>query len=540
MHACAEELDAGDLQGHECRRSMAQHEDQDELARLRAENAGLKVLVESEERIRLALAAGRIGTWQYLPASGVVTFSPRIEEIFGLPIGSFKGTLEAYGECIHPDDRANMSATLQRVLMPNAAVDSFHAVHRSAGAEVRWVECYGRVWRDAQARVMRMAGTVVDVTDQRRLEAQLARGQRLEAIGRLAGGIAHDFNNVLTAIVGSADLCLLAPHQLREHVALIHESAARAARLVEQLLTFSKRQEAERKVLDLGQVVLDLDGLLRRLAGERVRLTFAVSPDVHRVHADQGQLEQVLMNLVANARDALPRGGHIQVKLDACVEGAEEFACLVVEDDGVGMSQAVIDQAFDPFFTTKETGTGLGLATCYGIVGKLGGSIGIESSEGKGTRIRVLIPRSRAELSDAGIEVEAVSKRGSETILLVDDDAMVRTVARDLLVSSGYLVLAADGAEQALQTARAHDGTLDLLLTDVAMPKMSGVALAVAMQKLRPNTAVLLMSGYSGDAFERDETEAARALPFLSKPFTLKELLARVREVLDARAGAHA
>jgi len=286
----------------------------------------------------------------------------------------------------------------------------------------------------------------------------------------------------------------------------------------------------------LGCVVRDLEGLLRRLAGERVDLTFDVSREVQRIHADQGQLEQVLMNLVANARDALPRGGQIRVTLESMAQSGGEVVSLYVQDNGIGMSREVVEHAFDPFFTTKESGTGLGLATCYGIIEQLGGTITLDSAEGKGTKVHVTLPRSHGELSLGHSVAEAASKQGSETILLVDDDPMVRGVARELLESSGYLVLCAESAEQALAKAGAHDRGIDLLLTDVAMPQMSGIELSTAAGRQRPTLRVLLMSGYSGDAFAGDEAEVARTLPFLAKPFTRKDLLARVREVLDGKS----
>ncbi len=488
----------------------------------------------SEERTRVALEAAHMGTWQYEPASGVVSMCVRAQEMFGLAPGAFGQTLDAYAECIHPDDRGSMNATLMRVLAADGAVDSFHAVHRTTRRpEERWIECYGRVWRNTQGVVVRMAGTAIDVTDQRRLEEHLVRGQRLEAVGRLAGGIAHDFNNVLTAIVGSADLCLLAPKQLHEHVGLIQESAARAARLVQQLLMFSKRQTVEPKVLDLSRVVMGLEALLRRLAGERIELAFVIAAEGHRVRADQGQLEQVLMNLVVNARDALPRGGRIQIGIVGAKKSGREVVSLSVRDDGIGMAREVVERAFDPFFTTKDSGTGLGLATCYDIVEQLGGTISIDSDESKGTLVCVELPRSHAPLSLAGSVAKKALKKGSETILLVDDDALVRSVARDLLASSGYHVLCAEDGKQALDKARAYERPIDLLLTDIAMPKMSGVELAQLIARSRPGTAVLLTSGYGGDALDREEGEAARARPFLAKPFTQHELLARVREVLD-------
>ncbi len=401
-----------------------------------------------------------------------------------------------------------------------------------------------------------------DVSDQRRaeqaqarLEAQLRQAQKMEAIGGLAGGVAHDFNNILTAVLGYADLMLDSLKEgdpLRHEVTEIVKAAERGARLTQQLLAFSRRQVLEPRVIDLNEVVEGISSMLRRLIGENVELATVLAREPVRTFADPGKVEQVLMNLVVNARDAMRGGGRVTVRTD-CVDLSEEFclmhagsrpgpqASLCVEDTGTGMDSATLARIFEPFFTTKEKGkgTGLGLATVYGIVKQTGGAIVVESERGKGTTFRIFLPRAAAAAPQAEPAEERPSGRGAargrETVLLVEDEEVVRTLVSDVLRLHGYDVLVAQTGEAALEAAEARGAPLDLLVTDLVLPGFGGVELANRLRERFPALVVLFVSGYA----ERDAESRGVALPgaaFLQKPFSPGVLTRRVRDLLDARA----
>ncbi len=391
-----------------------------------------------------------------------------------------------------------------------------------------------------------------DVTEHRQLEMQLRQSQKMEAVGQLAGGIAHDFNNLLTAILGYADLLATDAGKespLSESIGEIRKAGERAASLTRQLLAFSRRQVLEPKVLDLNELVENLQRMLRRLIGEDIELVTALDPDVGRVRADAGQTEQVVMNLAINARDAMPKGGTLtietkDVQLDEAyarehlvVGPAGSYVMLAVSDTGVGMSAETKSHIFEPFFTTKGKGkgTGLGLATVYGIVKQSGGYIWVYSEPGRGTTFKIYLPRVEGAARAAG--TRRPSKRptaGSETVLLVEDEQSVRSLARRILQSNGYTVIEASGPEQALEATRHHEGPIHLLLTDVVMPEMSGPELASRLAKRQPDLKVLFMSGYTDDAIVRQGL-VAEGGHFLQKPFAPEGLALKVREVLDRK-----
>jgi signal transduction histidine kinase/CheY-like chemotaxis protein len=384
-------------------------------------------------------------------------------------------------------------------------------------------------------------------------QAQLTQAQKMEAIGRLAGGVAHDFNNLLTVISGRSVLTLqqlAADHPLRKNIELVLTTAERAAALTRQLLAFSRKQILEPKVLDLNAVVTGLMPLLRRLIGEDIELVAVPGPDLGRVKADPSQLEQVLLNLAVNARDAMPLGGTLTIEtantaLDATdtrhhpdvIPG--DVVMLAVRDTGQGMDAATQARIFDPFFTTKEPGkgTGLGLATVYGIVKQSGGSIAVDSAPGQGAIFRIYLPRV-AEVVDRPVTPVATSApaRGSETLLLVEDDDEVRALARETLESGGYVVLPAASGAEALRLVGDGAPPIDLLVTDVVLPQLlSGRALAERLTADRAVRRVLYMSGYTDDAILRHGVLEDGAA-FLQKPFTPDALLRKVREVLDQAA----
>jgi two-component system, cell cycle sensor histidine kinase and response regulator CckA len=387
-----------------------------------------------------------------------------------------------------------------------------------------------------------------DVTERQRLEEQLRQSQKMDAVGRLAGGVAHDFNNVLSVILSYGDLLLddLEPgDRLRDDVEEIRKAGKRAAELTRQLLMFSRQQVFEAKVIDLNDVLSTMDKFLRRILGADVDLVSIPVQPLGRVRADRSNLEQVVMNLVVNARDAMPRGGKLTMET-ANVVLDEEYArghlganagphvMLAVSDTGVGMDKSIQGRIFEPFFTTKEKGkgTGLGLSTVFGIVQQAGGSIWVYSEPGKGTTFKVYLPRVDAAIDTVRPVQPVTTLRGTETVLLVEDDDQVRAVARSILRATGYQVIDARSPEEAIVQSEKHKGTIHLLLTDVVMPQMGGPELAKRLARTRPDMKVLCTSGYTDDSIVRHGVLDAR-FAYLQKPITPESLTTKVREVLD-------
>jgi PAS domain S-box-containing protein len=404
-----------------------------------------------------------------------------------------------------------------------------------------------RAARDVAGRVEYYETFVRDLTEQRRLQEQLVQSQKMEAVGRLAGGIAHDFNNLLTVITSYSDLLLedLAPTDpKREDVEQVRHAADGAAALTRQLLAFSRQQVLAPRVVNLSAVVQGVEKMLRRVIGEDVDLVTSLDPDVGSVKADVGQLEQVLMNLAVNARDAMPAGGQVMLETanieydpdyarDEAAGPARRFVMLAVSDTGIGMDEATKARIFEPFFTTKGPGkgTGLGLATVYGIVQQSGGYIWVYSELGRGTTFKIYLPEVDAPPEAAAVAASELP-RGTETVLLVEDSEAVRAVARQVLERQGYTVLEAPRGDVALALAAAHDGPIHLLLTDVVMPGLSGRQVADQLTELRPDMQVLYASGYTDDAVVRHGVLEA-GIAYLQKPFTTATLTRKVRETLD-------
>jgi signal transduction histidine kinase/ActR/RegA family two-component response regulator len=387
------------------------------------------------------------------------------------------------------------------------------------------------------------------------MRQQLMQAQKMEAVGRLAGGVAHDFNNILTAVIGYCDFAL---DQLREEDPLyrdigeVKKAGVRASGLTRQLLAFSRKQVLEPRPVDLNEVATGLEKMLRRLIGEDIDLKLALAPALGTVMADPGQVEQVLLNLVVNARDAMPKGGKVTIEtenalLDEAYADAHPdvrpgpYAAIAVSDTGCGMAREVLAHLFEPFFTTKETGkgTGLGLSTAYGIVKQSGGHISVYSEPGKGSTFRVFLPRTDRETVTEKKDPSPVALRGTETVLVVEDDEVIRTIASRMLRAHGYTVLTAPDGDSALTVCGRSDAPVDLLLTDVVMPRMGGRDLADRLAALHPALRVLYMSGYTAGAIaDHGVLEAGVAL--LQKPFAAEPLLRKVRQVLDgvtARGG---
>jgi PAS domain S-box-containing protein len=465
-------------------------------------------------------------------------------------------------DLVHPDDRARAQALFVSVLAPGVAVarDAIRVRHKSG------------TWRDLEiaavnhlddAIVEAVVVTYHDVTDRKRAEASLReleeqhrQAQKMEAIGRLASGVAHDFNNLLTAILGSAELLLEelpADHPGRVEAKETREAALRAADLTRQLLAFSRQQVLAPQVLDLNDVVTNVEKMLRRLIGEDVELRTAQAPDIGAVRADPGQLEQVLINLAVNARDAMPRGGRLTIETanadldDGYAAGVApgRYVMFAVSDTGTGMDPETQTRLFEPFFTTKEKGkgTGLGLATVYGIVKQSGGYVSVYSEPGHGTSLKVYLPRVDAPIEPISSPYQpSGSLRGSETILVVEDQEEVRKLTCRIVEARGYRVLvAANGADalrvsqelEALRVAGQAAGRIDLLLTDVIMPGMSGREVALLLGPAHPNMKVLFVSGYTDESIVHQGI-LEPGIAFLQKPFTVEALARKVREVLDA------
>jgi hypothetical protein len=382
---------------------------------------------------------------------------------------------------------------------------------------------------------------LVDITDRLRLEEQLRQAQKMEAVGMLAGGVAHDFNNLLTIIAGYSQLVLnnLEPLDAnRQSVEQIIKAGERAAALTHQLLAFSRRQVMQPKVLDLNKLVTSLSTMLRRLIGEDIDLRLELSSDLGRVNADPGQIEQVLMNLAVNARDAMPNGGILtletaNVHLDESEAG--RHILLAVSDNGAGMDQATQARLFEPFFTTKGPGkgTGLGLSTVFGIVKQSGGSVRVYSEPGRGTCVKVYLPRIDQPVALEAKDGAKAPRTGHETLLLVEDDDMVRNLVRETLERAGYRLKDTADPTEARRIADSFQGKIDLLITDVILPKVSGTELASQLNRLRPGMKVLYMSGYNDKAIVNSGL-LQKEVAFLQKPFTPAALIEKVREVLES------
>jgi len=397
---------------------------------------------------------------------------------------------------------------------------------------------------------VRTWGISRDVTARMQLEEQLRNAQQLEAIGRLAGGVAHDFNNILSIIMGHGELLLATAgddERARNGLEQIRRAADRAASLTQQLLAFSRKQVLQPKVLDLNEAVAEVQKMLSRVIGEDIQLVASLHPSLVPVKADPGQVEQVLMNLAINARDAMPHGGKLMMETSNVDVGLElardlelvhgEYVMLKVTDSGHGMDAETVLHIFEPFFTTKPMGkgTGLGLSTVYGIVKQSGGSIQVESEAGRGTTFRIYLPVADGAMSkrQESIVGEKIAG-GTETILLAEDEPDLRELARIFLEGYGYKVLEAESAERAIQTASVFPGRIDLLLTDVIMPGLSGSQLAESILKQRPQTKIVYMTGYTDDMVVQHKV-LEPGVKLLQKPFGKAELALKVRSTLDGK-----
>ena len=512
--------------------------------------AAEQALSAAEDRMRFAMEASRVGVWEVEFATGVARWSETLEALHGMAPGTFGGTFPAFLEQIHPDDRAAIGEEIERATRQHTDANIEYRSTWPDGT-VHWLSGVGRTFYDSAGTPLRAAGIGLDVTERRSLEEQYRQSQKMDAIGQLAGGVAHDFNNLLTAIHGygsmvADDLGPDSPHQA--DLAEILRAADRAASLTRQLLAFSRRQILAPGALNLSDSLRAMQPMLTRLIGEHIDIAVRAPDDIGRVIADAGQIEQVILNLAINARDAMPDGGTLLLELVNVVvtESYQQhhielnpgaYVMLAVSDSGVGMDADTLTHVFEPFYTTKalSKGTGLGLSTVYGIVNQSGGSVLVYSEPGHGTTFKVYLPRVETEPEVTAIAESTETRRRSETVLVTEDDEALRTLVRRILETRGYRVLVAATPHEALRIANSDTSDIHLLLTDVVLPEMGGRSLAELLVANHPGLRVLYMSGYTDDAIvHRGVLE--RDTQFIQKPFGHEALLRKVQETLDKPA----
>ena len=509
------------------------------LEALRLAEAKYRSLVEQMPAVTYVTSLDGSESTQYL--------IPRIEEMLGFTAAEWMQDAGLWMRCLHPEDREGVVAEYRRHLA-NAEPFSMEYRYLARDGRVVWVRDEAVVVRDADGKPLFLQGIMLDISQHKRLQEQLMHAQRIETVGTLAGGVAHDFNNLLTAIIGHATFALddmTDPKVLREDIEEVLKAAERAQNLTSQLLAFSRRQILATKVTSLNDLVLDMDKMLRRLIGERIELVTIPAPDLGMVKVDRGQIEQVLVNLVVNARDAIPDVGTVTIEtanamLDESYLSKDAEVCpgpyvmLAVSDTGMGMSEEVKAHLFEPFYTTKEVGkgTGLGLATVYGIVKQHQGHIWVYSELGKGSTFKVYLPLVQEAASGADVGGVAPAEGGAgQVVLVVEDEPAVRSVAGRILHRLGYTVLQAGNGEEALRLAEENAGAIHLLITDVVMPRMSGKELADRLKTGQPTMKVLFVSGYTDNDIHHHGV-LDEDVDFLQKPFTEAALACKVREVL--------
>ncbi|MBN1807922.1 MAG: response regulator [Planctomycetes bacterium] len=511
-----------------------------------AREAAEKALTGVRNEYRLLVESTMDITYAVDGRGKVVYVSPQVER-YGYGQESMVG--RDMLEFVHEDDHRRFMNNLAKAVEAGKMVPNEYRM-RTAGGEYRWCENAGTVILDVEGRLTGIRGSLRDITVRKGLEEQLIHSQRMEAVGRLAGGIAHDFNNLVTTILGHVELLEAKAEdkpECKAHLGQIRKAGLLAAEVTRKLLIFSRKEIARPAVLDLCEQVRDTADIMERVIGEDISLRLEMEPGVSRVTCDQRQLRQVLMNLMVNAKDAMPEGGEVIMGVSGRMVGEGEFkdeqrlkpgryAVLEVRDTGTGMDAETKRHIFEPFFTTKDVGkgTGLGLSTIYGIVMQNRGRIEVESEPGRGTTFRIYLPAAEGaeeEKAEDRAEERGAAAGGMKTILLVEDEAMVRELTRDILSEAGYEVTTARNGLEGLELTKGRKEPFDLVVTDVMMPQMNAMEMSERILEASPGTKILYMSGYSDDvSFRREITE--RGSPFLPKPFEPTALLKTVAELL--------
>ena len=501
----------------------------------------------SESRLSETQRIAKLGSWVWNITEDTLWWSDETYAVFGRTPQEFSPTHEASLAAVHPDDTEHVGEALDAALHQGESFDIYYRILHPDGSE-RVVQSRGSVTRDEAGDPVRMVGHVQDMTEQRLLEEQLRQSQKIEAVGQLAGGVAHDFNNLLTGIIGYTQLVqrkIGAESPQAADLGRVLQLSNRAASLTRQLLAFSRRQTLESKVFNLNALLQDSNKVLTRLIGEHIEVEFHPGPDAGNVRGDPSQIEQVVFNLMINARDAMPEGGKLTLETADVMLDEEycdrhvavapgRYVMLAVTDAGCGMDAETLEQIFEPFFTTKERGegTGLGLAVVYGIVKQHGGSIWVYSEPGRGTTVKVYLARVEEEAEEISYDEEPVAAlTGSETILVVEDEETVRVITKRALEEQGYRVYTAATPGEAEALYSKHEEEIDLLLTDVVLPEMDGPSLFARMSEQTGSLKVLYMSGYAEAAILRNKLVAGE-VNFIQKPFAQIELARKVREAL--------
>ena len=512
-----------------------------------AQRQAERALADARQERDLALEASGMGQWRWNVERDEVLLDEVSKRIFGWPADARGLTYATFLEAIHPDDREMVGLHTDRVLVTGRFLDLGCRIVQPEG-KVRFILLKGKVRIGAHGRPCELFGGLLDVTESKELETSQRRIQKLEAIGQLAGGVAHDFNNLLVAIVGNVEMAKRASADEREEMldeAL--QACTRATHLTQQLLAFARRQTVPDTAVNLNELLGDTVRLLRRLIPENIEIDLVGLPPLPLILADRGQIEQVVMNLCVNARDAMPTGGKLSLQTETVAINGKfreshpwarpgRYVLLTVTDSGCGIAQNHLDLVFDPFFTTKENGSGLGLATVYGIVKRHGGLIHVSSERGKGTTFNVYLPVSEREAADHGVKPDEAVRGGPETILIAEDEPHVRAVVVRILSGAGYAIIEARDGQEALELFKAERSRVDLVLMDAVMPRMGGPEALAEIRLLAPQLPVIISSGYT-------ETSGGPivhlAAAFLPKPYEPDALLRIVRRTLDEARVRH-
>lgn len=499
-------------------------------------------LAESEERLKMAVEAANTGIWAWNTETNELYWSDTVCQIFGVGMGSAPKSYDDYLKLIYEEDRNDLVNAIQDMIKHGTKYKITHRIVRPEGS-IRWVECYGHISRNANGNLARMAGTIVDISERKSMEDTLLQSSKLESIGRLAGGIAHDFNNMLAVIIGYAEIVQdkVAPDpDLARCMTNISTTAERAADLTSQLLAFARKQIVVSRVIDLNVVLHEAEAILDRLLPSHITLKPCPYATPVWINADPSQIQQIILNLALNARDAMPDTGLLTVSIST--RSADEivaidtehrlapgtYATIIVRDTGTGIPEENRNKIFEPFFTTKPLGrgTGFGLATVYGIVKQNGGDIAVSSQINAGSEFTVYLPTAEPPEPTEAVVLTSTASSGSGTVLVAEDQDDIREMINRTLTSSGFDVLEAANGTEALKIARSHDGEIRLVLTDLIMPGMGGQELAAILSSEFPQTKVLMMTGYSDTAVEGPAQ-------FLFKPFALSTLIDTVKQQLE-------